>query len=647
MRNLYYIAATVVLSIVMLLNLRDIKKIPVFQNIIFAVLIICNMMTGVFCALYELTLAVNGGICPVWLAQLCNIGYYILHFICLPLLFIYMVSMIKSYKEISFGFKFALCFPAFLGIVLILMNYWTNYIFAIDRNGIYSRCSGIISIYIIAAFYLVFGTIYTIANRKKYAFMHKTAVFVAVMLTIASVLIQYFIPTELVETCAISLSALILFFMIQNPRAKIDMVTGAYNDLAFEQKMNINFSVDRKFTVLVAVFEDMSLVGHTFGISACNMLLVQLKKYIQSIDKHAMVYRIKNDTFCIELSKFDNEKLREKIGNAEKRFLEIWKFGENESLISVKMCRINFPDDMSSYETLNNFINYFRNDKSGIKFRNASEYDFEQIKRSRMIMEVLEHVDYKNSIRVMYKPVYSVREHRVTSLEAVVQIYDEKLGFIDRAEFVSAAETMGNINKILNVAFEKICAFIREYDPAKYGIEYIGIEVSEYQCKQLDKMQNMINAFDEYRVDPSMIRIIVSEYTISRAAYSVVNAIEKLEKRGVKACLDNYGSGYSNISYVYNIPFSVVKISSKVVHSSLNNPKANITLESTFSLIKSLGMKTAAEGVENADNYEKVAEMSCDYIQGGYVSKPLYAEDIITFIRGFKPPFAKEVHNAV
>ena len=118
---------------------------------------------------------------------------------------------------------------------------------------------------------------------------------------------------------------------------------------------------------------------------------------------------------------------------------------------------------------------------------------------------------------------------------------------------------MGNINKILNVSFEKICAFIREYDPAKYGIEYIGIEVSEYQCKQLDKMQNMINAFDEYRVDPSMIRIIVSEYTISRAAYSVVNAIEKLEKRGVKACLDNYGSGYSNISYVYNIPFSVLK----------------------------------------------------------------------------------------
>lgn len=52
MRNLYYIAATVVLSIVMLLNLRDIKKIPVFQNIIFAVLIICNMMTGIFSALY-------------------------------------------------------------------------------------------------------------------------------------------------------------------------------------------------------------------------------------------------------------------------------------------------------------------------------------------------------------------------------------------------------------------------------------------------------------------------------------------------------------------------------------------------------------------------------------------------------------------
>ena len=119
---------------------------------------------------------------------------------------------------------------------------------------------------------------------------------------------------------------------------------------------------------------------------------------------------------------------------------------------------------------------------------------------------------------------------------------------------------------------------------------------------------------------------------------TVEKNISHFELHGVSLSLDDYGTGYSNISYLYNLPFMLMKIDKSLLWSADTNKLAEITLRNTFRMAQKLHMKVVMEGVETESQIRKLLDLNCDYFQGYYFAKPGKGEDFIRYVKNFTLP---------
>ena len=107
---------------------------------------------------------------------------------------------------------------------------------------------------------------------------------------------------------------------------------------------------------------------------------------------------------------------------------------------------------------------------------------------------------------------------------------------------------------------------------------------------------------------------------------TLMRNMSKLIERGVNFSLDDYGTGFSNTTFVIKYPFRIVKIDKSMVWSAMEDEKAMYALKYTMAMVKAMGMELVAEGVENEEHIRLLTELGCDFFQGYYYSKPVNGE---------------------
>ncbi len=130
----------------------------------------------------------------------------------------------------------------------------------------------------------------------------------------------------------------------------------------------------------------------------------------------------------------------------------------------------------------------------------------------------------------------------------------------------------------------------------------------------------------KYSVKSEQINLEITETAAAENLQIVSDNIHNLHQNGINLSLDDYGTGYSNINYIMDMPFEIVKIDKSVLWSSLTNEKAMIAMRSSISMIKEMGMKILVEGVETQEMIDLLTALHCDYLQGFFYSKPIPAE---------------------
>ena len=127
----------------------------------------------------------------------------------------------------------------------------------------------------------------------------------------------------------------------------------------------------------------------------------------------------------------------------------------------------------------------------------------------------------------------------------------------------------------------------------------------------------------KYKVDCTQINLEITETALAQNHEILAANMKKVNEMGVTFSLDDYGTGYSTITYMMTLPFKIVKIDKSILWSSFQNEKAMIALCASINMIKDMDMEIVVEGVESEEMATKLAELGCDYLQGFYFSKPL------------------------
>ncbi|MDE7270981.1 MAG: EAL domain-containing protein, partial [Acetatifactor sp.] len=239
----------------------------------------------------------------------------------------------------------------------------------------------------------------------------------------------------------------------------------------------------------------------------------------------------------------------------------------------------------------------------------------------------------EDRIEVFYQPIYSTKQKRFVSAEALVRIRNTDGSIMPPGRFIPIAENNGLISRIGEIVFDKTCAFIREnHLRERYGIEYVEVNLSVRQCEDTKFADLYISIMKKYDMDPSCINLEITESASIQTRNNLLENMRILIDYGVKFSLDDFGNGESNLNYIVNMPVSIVKFDRDMSQDYFANQKAKFVMEAAMHMIHDMGLEIVSEGIETKEQMEAIVELGIEYIQGYYFSKPLPGDEFLQFV---------------
>jgi EAL domain-containing protein (putative c-di-GMP-specific phosphodiesterase class I) len=391
------------------------------------------------------------------------------------------------------------------------------------------------------------------------------------------------------------------------------------------------------FTLFLICVHDYNVIAESMGPQVADFFLRQVTLSLFDMNENISVFREEKNVLAVRMTNVSKKDAGNIKRHIEDRFRFPWRIATAETLLSADVLMVHCPDDIPDSKSFDTFLSrYDRLDP--VKYSTLSISDLLAQDRDEQMLTAIRRALKDDSFQVYYQPIYSTSEKKIVAAEALIRLFDPEYGFISPEDMIKLAEREGYILEIGEKVFRAVCRFYSENHPEKLGIEYIEVNLSAVQCAKSKLAEQFIKIMKEYGIESKRINFEVTETAAMVTDSTVISNIHYFEKNGVKLSLDDFGTGYSNISYLYNIPFSIMKVDKAILWSADKNRKADLTLKNTFMMASKLGIKVVQEGVETEEQIKKLLAIGCDYFQGFYFSKPVSGKDFLAYVRDFKLP---------
>lgn len=625
-------AVFVALIILFLCFTRKDKKDRSFK--IFVGMVICLILSSVcdIISAYGSNHIEEYSTTVIWIA---NYVYFFCRGAIAFLFCIYTIDTTEKIHTRNTGKKWiGLCIPMIVELCFLAINPFTKNLFKVDTVSGYVRTNGIWIIYILSGLYLLLVIIFAFVYRRVIRQNKLLCIELFVIVSFLSVLIQHYYPNILVDGFGQALCLFIMYVVVHKPEALLDGRVGTYNRKAFMEKGRMYFTMKIPFHVISISIEDRDYLEKVFGVETMSNLEIAIAGYLNVRAAKYDIYRVSDYMFFIVIRDAESEEIKNITESIIDECDRSWQVGEVEIPVILNICVVKCLEDVTDINELFTCTSYFareyqERDKHIVY---VSDYEAFKGKRKSKIKNAIGKAIKNKSFQVYYQPIFSTESGQVNSAEALVRLNDDELGFISPEEFIPIAEEDGSIIEIDDFVLEEVCKFIKENDIQKKGIHYIEVNVSVIECMKRDMASRVADKIKKYGLEPGQINIEITETATVNSPQMLGINMNRLVNKGTQFSLDDYGTGYSNINYLIDLPFYLIKIDKNIVWSSFSNEKAGIALDSSIQMIKKLGFHIVAEGVESKEQAEKLTAMGCEYLQGYYYSKPLNKEKFLEYL---------------
>ncbi len=555
----------------------------------------------------------------------------------LPFLFVlyvlYVLDIAKNVNKLQF---FILSVPVIAELALLASNPFTRCMFYYDASGAYTRGRLFFVFYIGAIFYTFAAIILSVMFRKLISTNKFISLLFFTVMGIVPVLIQYKFPYVLIDIFCQSLAILNILFSIENKSDIINPNTGVYNRYAFLSAVDSTLKRG-ECTLLIVKLANVQFYYTTLGVEYVNGVLEEIAQWLDDRHSKLICYDCEQGHFALYGKKIsDEEKVKLKTEILE-RFHSAWEYKSMGSVFPIEIYDVRPRVDV---ETMEDLLLILDTPFDDLVSEEGNVTDAVVTHQRRMLVEkVIQEALDKRKFQVWYQPILDSSTGRIVSAEALVRLTDEKLGYISPEEFVPIAEQTGMIVDIGAFVFDEVCNFYKTNNLLDLGIDYIEINLSVVQCMN----SRLVDAFDKvlkkHGLEAKHINLEITESAASDSRHTLMETVNALKERGFTFSLDDYGTGYSNISYMYDMPFSIIKLDKTILWSALHpqngmgDENAMIFLENTIKMMKDMKYKLIAEGIETQEQRNLLQKLKCDFFQGFYFSKPVPGDIYLDMLR--------------
>lgn len=236
-------------------------------------------------------------------------------------------------------------------------------------------------------------------------------------------------------------------------------------------------------------------------------------------------------------------------------------------------------------------------------------------------------IDKKQFI-TYYQPVLNLMSNRIVGLEALVRWQHPQLGVLPPSEFLGLAEDTGLILYISESVMRSACFQTRKWQLQGLSGLRIAVNVSARQFQQKDFIDKVIHTLGESELDPSCLELELTETSIMENPESATKLLTEVRQLGVRVAVDDFGVGYSSLSYLKRLPIDTLKLDRSFVHGVTTDPDDAALVMAVVSLAHNLRLRVVAEGVETSEQLNFLKLLRCDEGQGYLFSKPQPVEVI-------------------
>ena len=390
----------------------------------------------------------------------------------------------------------------------------------------------------------------------------------------------------------------------------------------------------RFYTCFLDVNE-FKIVNDIYGTDFGDYALKCVADWIRGdMTKHCVYGRLAGDTFgvCIPVEEFDRKKVERNMdqftvndGQREHHLLMhlgVYEVTEKGIDVSVMFDRAHMA------------VAPIKGDyKTHIAF-----YD-DALRRDvlwgRHITSELQTALEEKQIRPYLQPIVD-NSGKVVGAEALVRWIHPVSGFLSPAKFIPIFEKNGMIAEVDRYMWRSACEILARWKREGHGDVFISVNISPKDFYFMDVVEELKKLVWHYAIDPKLLRVEITETVMMTESEKRSEIITELQKAGFIVEMDDFGSGYSSLNLLKDMPVDVLKIDMAFLRKSPNDVKARTIVYNIIRLAEELGITSLTEGVETEDQFGKLSEMGCRLYQGYYFSKPIPVEEFEAFASGKK-----------
>lgn len=415
--------------------------------------------------------------------------------------------------------------------------------------------------------------------------------------------------------------------------AYFDQLTGLPNKRYLHEKLEVEVSksIEPGFSLFYIKINNLNVLtdikGGFHGSEIIKNVSERLKEFAEK--DHDFEFLLTNynyDKFIIvvfePLQKDELKKLGEEINSY---IAKLWEDEIIDHYLDIKIGISRYPTSGTSIDSI---ISAAR-----IAAHNITEEDDYKFKcyDQQMYINKLEYENLKRDLRdatakdefkIFYQPKVKLPEEKIVGFEALIRWQHSKLGLISPADFISIAEENALISDIGEWVLKKVLNDLSSWKE-EYGEEFnVSINLSPIELYRENKAQKIEEIFNDFNIDKNSLEFEITENAFLNTRSSAAKIIKDLRRMGFSIALDDFGIGYSSLSYLSRLPIDNLKLDKSFI-DKIEEEKTRKLTESVIRLAQKLDLIVTAEGVENKKQKNILSELNCDIIQGYYYYKPL------------------------
>ena len=405
-------------------------------------------------------------------------------------------------------------------------------------------------------------------------------------------------------------------------------ITGLYNRYTFyrEARRMIDRNPNEDFVIACFDMDNFHIFNDLYGIEAGNHLLSSIKELLRTIGSEKTIYgHIEADHFACIMSRdeFDlapevariNAWLRQNCPDFDFSPKIGVYFVDDPSLDIVVMCD-------RALMALNSIKKIY-----GVHLAHYCESMRIKLLNEQSIVNDMGSALKNGEFGVYFQPQYDFLSGKMTGAEALLRWFHPKKGILTPGAFLSIFESNGFITQIDKRVWELVCARLHRWIKMGLDVMPISVNVSRMDIYDPEICMTLKRLIDKYDLYPTLLRLEITETVYMKDPKQLIETVSKLRSMGFIVEMDDFGSAYSSLNMLKDVPVDVLKLDMAFLNNSSGGARGDGILRAVVDMAHKLSVPLVAEGVETEAQANYLASIGCKYMQGYYFSRPMPADE--------------------